>query len=170
MDYHLQVGTKAAMINSLNAIYIEDCFFDGVGSHGAICAIESIKLGILKEKLLKIFGIDYLDLAGNQDDERVISKIMLVAGGGDNTEQMQIAENQKVELFLAGEFNSRFTTEWAYKNQKLVDNFLQKTKMSMVGVSHSGCEYLTMKMQMPNFFRAKYSLETTLLPQKKWWL
>lgn len=66
IDYHLQVGTRIAMMNALDAIYTDDYFFDGVGPYGVICAIKPIEFNKLKERLLKILDIDYLDLVRNQ--------------------------------------------------------------------------------------------------------
>lgn len=169
LDYHLQVGTRASMLRELNATYIADFFSDGVGPHGAIAAISPTKLKDLLPEIKSTYGVDYLDLDGDLNPNKLISKVAVVAGGGDNVEHMKTAEKNEVDLYLTGEFNSRFSTEWAEENQLLIDSFNKKTKMSMIGVSHSACEYLTMKSQLPLFFKGKYNLRTVLLPQSEWW-
>lgn len=169
MDYHMRVGTRAAMIDSLGAMYLSDFFNDGTGPHGLIGFIPPITTPELADNLLNIFNIPYLDIGGDQEN-KIISKVAIIAGGADNVEYMKKAEDQNVDAYICGEFNSRFNTPWGLENQQKVNDFLTDTNMVFFGVSHAACEYLTFRSQLKYLFELSFpEVRVHLIEQEKWW-
>lgn len=169
LDYHSEVGTRAAIIKSLNAEILEDFYDDGRGPHGAICQINPVLLSELEKRLIQIFDIEYLDKSGRTDKDHKVSKLAVVSGSADNTDLMKIAQDKGVDVYIAGEVNSRFDTEFGRENQKKIDKFMKQTKIPFIGVSHSASEYLTMKTQMREWFRQQFNVKVHLITQDKWW-
>lgn len=169
LDYHREIGTRAAIIKALNAEILEDFYDDGKGPHGAICETDPILLSDLEKRLLQIFDIKYLDKSGKIVKDHKITKLAIVSGSADNTDLMQVAQDKGVEVYIAGEVNSRFDTEFGRENQKKIDSFMKKTKIPFIGVSHSASEYLTMKLQMREWFEQQFDIKVLLIPQDKWW-
>ncbi len=169
MDYHLRIGTRAAMIDALNCIYLADFFNDGTGPHGLIGIIPTCTTELMSEKLMTVFNVPYLDLVGTSKS-KTISKVALIAGGADNVDYMMKAEALGVDAYICGEFNSRFNTPWGIENQKKVNEFLENSSMAFFGVSHAACENLTFKTQLRVFFASNFpGVNIHLLEQKKWW-
>lgn len=170
MDYHPYVGTRSAMLQALGAVFLDDFFFDDAGPHGAICTVPPVSINDLREKLLTIFDIPYLDEGGVLDGERIVTKVAIIAGGADNSDYQKQAEENGVEAYICGEFNSNFDTEWARGNQILVDEFTSNTSMTMLAVSHAASEFLTMRTQMQYWFSANFpGVNVKLIEQEKWW-
>lgn len=169
MDYHLRVGTRAAMMDALECLFLDHFFNDGTGPHGLIGVIPTCTAQELSEKLMRIFNVPYLDSAGAQDN-RLISKVAIIAGGADNVEYMEKAQRLGVDAYICGEFNSRFDTPWGHENQKKVDGFLESTNMTFLGVSHAACEYLTFREQLQTFFEHSFpDVRVHMLEQERWW-
>lgn len=169
MDYHSRVGTRAAIADALDCLFVEDFFSDGTGPHGLIGYIPGIAAEDLTVKLKEIFCVPYLDIGGSQRNKK-ISKVAIIAGGADNVAHMEKAQELAVDAYICGEFNSRFNTAWGIENQQKVDTFLASTSMAFFGVSHAACEYLTFKSQLKDLFHLTFpSLGVHLIEQEKWW-
>jgi putative NIF3 family GTP cyclohydrolase 1 type 2 len=167
MDNNIELGTRSAIIEALEAKVERDFFFDGTGYHGAICRIGSISWAELHSKLKSIFSIPYLDISGKLRDK--VEKVALIAGGGDNISFLKEAEEEDVDAYIAGEIFSRLDTNWGEENNPRVIEFEKQTSMMLVGLSHSASEFLTMKTQMSDWFKKNFDVETTLLEQEDWW-
>lgn len=168
LDYKRDLGTRSSMMKTLDAVFEKDFHFDGKGYHGAICTIEPISSDALIEKLKVIYDLPYVDFAGQPKDR--IERVAIVAGGADNLQAMQEAEEEGIDAYIAGEIFSRLNTEWGDENNPRMIDFNAKTSMAMIGLSHAGSEYLTMKVEMADWFKENFQVETELLPQDKWWM
>lgn len=169
MDYHMRVGTRSAMADALECLYLSDFFNDGTGPHGLIGFIPATTASELADKLLNIFNIPYLDIGGVHENKE-ITKVAIIAGGADNVEYMKKAQDLNVDAYICGEFNSRFDTPWGLENQLKVDKFIAGTNMAFFGVSHAACEYLAFRSQIKNLFELSFpQTRVHLIEQKKWW-
>lgn len=168
MDYKRDLGTRSAMLQTLNAEPEKDFRFDGKGYHGFICRIEPMSSEELSNRLMSIYGLPYVDFAGKPKD--TIRRIALLAGGADDLEAMEAAEFEGVDAYVAGEIFSRLNTAWGDENNPKMIDFSNRTSMSMIGLSHSCSEFLVMKVQMADWFSDNYGVATQLLPQDKWWI
>lgn len=167
MDCTQDIGTNAAIVKSLNAKVISEFLPYGNGNAGRICRIDSLSTKKLITKLLKIFGIPYVDFAGKEIQE--ITKIAIVAGGGDDIEIMQEIENAGVQAYITGEIHSYHSSDWGKQNTVKVNSYADKTSMSMIGVSHASSEYLVMKDQMISWFENSFKIKAVGLPLSVWW-
>lgn len=167
MDCTNDIGTNAAIIKSLNAEVVSEFLPYGNGNAGRICKITPLSTKEMVAKLLKIFEIPYIDFAGKEIQE--INKIAIVAGGGDDIEIMQEIESAGVQAYITGEIHSYHSSDWGKQNTIKVNQYAEKTNMSMIGVSHSSSEYLVMKNQMVPWFENTFNVKSLGLPLSVWW-
>jgi putative NIF3 family GTP cyclohydrolase 1 type 2 len=167
MDCTNDIGTNAAIVKSLDADVINEFLPYGNGNAGRICKINPLSTKELIRKLLKIFEISYVDFAGKEIQE--INKIAIVAGGGDDTEIMQEIEKAGVQAYVTGEIHSYHSSDWAKQNTIKVNQYAEKTNMSLIGVSHASSEYLVMKEQMIPWFESTFNVKSLGLPLSVWW-
>jgi hypothetical protein len=77
-------------------------------------------------------------------------------------------------MYLTGEWYPRYTPEEEAAKERVarlrkeIYEYSRKTKMILVGASHSASEFLVMKTQMKEYFE-NMGLATTPVPQQDWW-
>ncbi|MCZ2336955.1 MAG: Nif3-like dinuclear metal center hexameric protein, partial [Chitinophagales bacterium] len=133
-----------------------------------IATIATISTDSLIIKLKHIFDIPYVDFAGKKVNR--ITKIGIVAGGGDEIEYSQIAKEKGAQAYITGEIFSRYDSDWGKENTEKIKKYAKTIDISLIGVSHAASEFLVMKTQMPKFFKKNFDLPVIPLAQKKWWV
>jgi len=81
---------------------------------------------------------------------------------------MASAENLGVQAYISGEIFNRIDNDYGRSRYSDVKSYIEKTKLSLIGVSHAASEYLVMKIQMQQFMKDNFDITTILLPMKKW--
>jgi putative NIF3 family GTP cyclohydrolase 1 type 2 len=169
MDYHETLGTSQAIAEALNVDITERFIHDDQhGYIGIIGNIQTTNTEDLVEKLKRIFDIPYVDFEGKKKE---IKKVAIVAGCGDKTKWMQIAEEKGVDAYISGEIHCHIDNDYGRKRFDEVIEYVRQTNMSLIGVSHSASEYLVKKTLMSPWFEENFDFETVhLIPQRDWWL
>lgn len=172
MDCHDEIGTNASIVEALD-IQVEQHFaWYGNGFAGRIGSITPVSLDELVKKGRKIFGGDRMEVGGA--GLTTISKVAIVAGGGDDPELFKEAEQAGAHVYLTGEWYTRTTPlneegkAWAKANRAACKAYAQTSAMAFLGVSHAASEFLVMKTQMADYFQQK-GLHVVCLEQSDWW-
>ncbi|QHE50869.1 Nif3-like dinuclear metal center hexameric protein [Pontibacillus sp. HMF3514] len=169
MDYHKTLGTSQAIAEEMK-VEITERFIHNE-RHDDIGIIGNIKpthTDSLIKQLQSIFDIPYVDFEGNKIE---VKKVAIVAGCGDKTKWMQIAEDRGVDAYISGEIHCHIDNDYGKKRYDEVKNYAKHTKMSLIGVSHSASEYLVKKTLMYRWFEKNFNFKSiNLIPQKEWWL
>lgn len=168
LDYNQKISTNRAIAQALQAT-IENEFLPYGNGHAALIAIiNPISTVSLITKLKQIFGIPYVDFAGKNLER--ITKIGIVAGGGDEVEYSKTSQERGAHAYITGEIFSHYNSDWGKQNTAKLQNYAKTINISLVGVSHAASEFLVMKTQMPEWFRENFGLPVVPLAQGKWWL
>lgn len=168
LDYNQKISTNRAIAQALQAT-IESKFLPYGNGHAALIAtVNPISTVGLIKKLKRIFGISYVDFAGKNLDR--ITKIGIVAGGGDEVEYSQMSREKGAQAYITGEIFSHYNSEWGKQNTAKLQDHAKTVDISMIAVSHAASEFLVMKTQMPEWFKEKYEIPVIPLAQSKWWL
>lgn len=168
LDYNKKISTNISIAKKLKATILEEFLPYGNGYAGLYASIDPISTDSLIIKLKKIFNIPYVDFAGKKVDK--ISKISIIAGGGDEVEYTQKYIKYNIQAYITGEIFSHYTSDWGKENTKKIKNYAKTVDFSMVGVSHSASEFLVMRTQMADWFKKNFNLPVIPLPQSKWWV
>lgn len=167
LDYNTEIGTGVAIANSLNANIEEHFFPYGNGFGGLICSIKSVSTEKLNKIVKDIFKIPYIDFAGKEHDR--IEKIAIVAGTGGIVSILSEVEEKGVQAFITGEVFSYIDNDYGKSLRKEIKEYIPKTNMSLIGVSHAASEYLVIKTLLRDWIIEKLKVEYKLIPQSKWW-
>ncbi len=167
MDTNRQIGTNEAIVQALDCMVIEEFLPYGLGFAGRICGIKEISLDGFIEKLKQVFNIPYVDFGGQENE--VVKKIALVAGGGTDVNDMKLAEQKGCDTYLSGEIFNRIDNDYGKNQFRQNRQFSNKTKMSLIGVSHAGSEFLVMKTQMKEWLVSNFRIEALPIHEDIWW-
>lgn len=169
MDFHETLGTSQAIAESLNVDITERFIQDDKhGCIGIIGNVQAVNTEDLIENLKRIFDIPYVDFEGQIKE---VKKVAIVAGCGDKTHWMQLAEERGADAYISGEIHCHIDNDYGRKRFAEVIEYASQTNMSLIGVSHSASEYLVKKSLMAPWFEKNFDIDTIhLIPQKDWWL
>lgn len=172
MDCHDEIGTNAAIVEALGAT-VEKSFLEyGLGMAGRIGTIKPERTDSLLKRIMEIFDVGRLEIGGYINPE--VTRIAIVAGAGDELEHLEDAHEGLCDMYLTGEWYPRYTPtddegkERVAQLKKRIFEYSRKTRMVLVGASHSASEFLVMKTQIKQYFE-NMGLPTTPVPQKDWW-
>lgn len=168
LDYNQKISTNRAIAQALQATIESEFLNYGNEYAGLITTINPISTMDLITKLKKIFEIPYVDFAGKKLER--ITKIGIVAGGGDEVEYSQTSREKGAQAYITGEIFSHYDSDWGKQNTIKVQEYAKTVDISMIGVSHSASEFLVMKTQMPEWFKENFGLPVIPLAQNKWWV
>lgn len=168
LDYNKKISPNRAIAEALQVIIEGEFLPYGNGYAGLIATISPISTMDLITKLKKIFGIPYVDFAGKNLEK--ITKIGIVAGGGDKIEYSQMARKKGAQAYITGEIFSHYNSNWGKQNTAKLQEYANTVDISMIGVSHAVSEFLVMKTQIPEWFKENFGLPVIPLAQNKWWL
>lgn len=168
LDYNEKVSTNNAIAEVLEAA-VESRFLSyGNGYAGLIATISLISTVGLITKLKQIFKIPYVDFAGK--NLKKITKIGIVAGGGDDIEYSKVSRERGAQAYITGEIFSRQDSDWARQNTSKIQAYVKTIDISLIGVSHAASEFLVMKTQIPEWFKKNFGIPVISLSQSKWWV
>ena len=163
-----KISTNRAIIEALQATIESEFLPYGNGYAGLVARMQAISTEGLIAKLKQIFQIPYTDFVGRSLKE--ITKIGIVAGGGDEVEYSQICRKRGVQAYLTGEIFSRYDSDWGRQNTAKLQEYTKTVDISMIGVSHAASEFLVMKTQIPRWFEENFQLPVAPIPQCHWWV
>jgi putative NIF3 family GTP cyclohydrolase 1 type 2 len=172
LDCHDSTGTNASIVEAFD-VKVERSFAEyGIGFAGRIGTIRATGLDELVNRGKQIFGVDRVEIGGARPE--TITRVAIVAGGGDETALFEEAEGSGAQAFITGEWITRTRPPdeqgqaWATANRAACRAYAKTTGMALLAFSHAATEFLVMKGHMTSYFGRK-SLPTTCLEQSDWW-
>jgi putative NIF3 family GTP cyclohydrolase 1 type 2 len=172
MDCHDEIGTNASIVQAFQ-VQVEQNFAPyGRGFAGRIGGVVPVSLDTLIAKGKEVFGVERVDVGGRAPAS--ITRVAIVAGGGDDVELMEEAETLGAQAYISGEWTTRTNPSgeseraWAEANRAACQTYAESTKMALLGFSHAATEFLVMKGQMSGYFRHR-GLPVECLEQSDWW-
>ena len=172
MDCHDEIGTNASMVQAFQIAIEEQFARYGHGYAGRVGTIQPTSLHDLIEKGKRVFGVERVETGGGRPT--TVTRVAIVAGGGDEAALMEEAERLGAQAYITGEWYTRTEPleeeerRWAEANRAECRAYAASSGMAMLGFSHAATEYLVMKRQMADYFR-RQGLEVECLPQADWW-
>ncbi len=161
------LGTNEALIKRLKAKQINHYMEYGHGYAARICEVPKQKVKDLI-KNIEIPHLDYLDIKGNQNLEREVTRIAILPGGGGNVKDFEPAEKLGAEVLISGQVTCRIKGERGEKSDAELQKFYPNTKMTLVGLSHAASEYPVME-DIAEWIINKYGIDAEAIPEKNWW-
>jgi putative NIF3 family GTP cyclohydrolase 1 type 2 len=172
LDCHDSIGTNASIVEAFDVRVEQNFAAYGIGFAGRVGAVRATSLDDLVDRGKGIFGVDRANIGGARPE--TITRVAIVAGGGDDTALFEEAEGLGAQAFITGEWTTRTQPPdeqgqaWASANRAACQAYAEKTGMALLAFSHAATEFLVMKSQMGSYFGRK-GLPTSCLEQSDWW-
>ncbi|MDD4381768.1 MAG: Nif3-like dinuclear metal center hexameric protein [Candidatus Dojkabacteria bacterium] len=161
------LGTNESLIKMIGAKQIDQYMEYAHGYAARICEVPKQTVQELIERL-EIPNLDYIDIKGNKDLDREITKVAIIPGGGGNVRDIQPAEGFGTEVVITGQATCRIAGERGERENKALQEFYPQTKMTLIGLSHAGSEYPVME-DIAKWFKEKFQIEAEAIPENSWW-
>ena len=172
LDCHDTIGTNASIVEAFDVQVTQNSAAYGIGFAGRVGTIRATSLDDLVDRGKEIFGVDRVDIGGASPE--TMTRVAIVAGGGDDTELFEEAEGLGAQAFITGEWTTRIQSPdeqdqaWAEANRAACQAYAERSEMALLAFSHAATEFLVMRSQMAGYFRQK-RLPTVCLEQSDWW-
>jgi putative NIF3 family GTP cyclohydrolase 1 type 2 len=172
LDCHDAIGTNASIVEAFQAEVGQSFAEYGHGFAGRIGVIAPVDLGGLMAMGKEVFGVKRVEVGGAEPAH--ITRVAIVAGGGDDVEVMEEAESLGAQAYITGEWYTRMMASeeserrWAEANKAACQAYAESSAMALLGFSHAASEFLVMRNQMAGWFRRR-GLEVECLAQSDWW-
>jgi putative NIF3 family GTP cyclohydrolase 1 type 2 len=167
LDTHRTFGTTAAMVAALDGTVTGVFATYGDDSVGMICDVIPTDTASLIARLKTIYRIPYIDFEGREPAR--ISRIAVVAGGGDRVAWYRDAEAAGAQAYVTGEIHFRIDNDYGRQRFAEVIDYARETPLALLGVSHAASEYLVMETHIAPWLRSTFGLRAVPLPLSRWW-
>jgi putative NIF3 family GTP cyclohydrolase 1 type 2 len=161
------LGTPEAIVKRLNATVTDQYYPYSHGYAARICELpQTLKTSELVKKLKGMTGLPYVDLQGVQ--ERDIKTVVVLPGGGGDFEDIKSAEDKGADCVITGEVTAKIKGERGDKERALFKKYYPKAKISAIGLSHAGSEFVVMH-DIAGWIKNNLGIKAEALPERNWW-
>lgn len=167
LDYNEEISTSASIGEAIGGKTVGRFYPYGNGFAGVVCEVPVTTTDALIEKLKVATGLDYVDSVGV--DRSDITRISIVAGGGGDVEDIQEGDKQGVQCHIGGEVTSKIDNERGRKEKTKVEAYLNDVKISVIGISHAGSEFIVLRDQLAPWIEQTLGIKAEAVPEKHWW-
>jgi putative NIF3 family GTP cyclohydrolase 1 type 2 len=167
LDYNRSIGTGLAIEKALGALFQKPIYPAGSHFYGSVCAVPATSTSALVDKLKSIFAVPYVDFIGIAHQH--IDTVAIVPGSADKVEVMQEAEAGGAQALISGEVCSHRADDYGRAKHAKVMEYLPRTTMSLIGVSHGASEHLVMETHMVQWFEHNCRVQARTIRMEKWW-
>lgn len=168
LDVHPEVSTSGALADGL-----------GLNRTGTFAPYHGGDAGVLGEQPPEPFGafaarvatlceLPRLDAAQIRHAGRPVSRVAVVAGGGDDVEMLAEAESLRADTYLTGTWWTPHRGDWADRNRLALRAALPGCGMNLLGASHDGSELVVLRDRIAPLL-AEWGLGAHLLRQANHW-
>jgi putative NIF3 family GTP cyclohydrolase 1 type 2 len=172
LDCHDILGTNASIAEAFGAHVTRNTAPYGIGFAGRVGTIHPTTLDDLIDRGKEVFGVDRVDVGGARPEP--ITRVAIVAGGGDDTDLFEEAEGLGAQVYITGEWTTRIQSPdqegqaWAEANRAACQAYAARSGMALLAFSHAASEFLVMRRQMAPYFE-QMGLPAICLEQSNWW-
>jgi putative NIF3 family GTP cyclohydrolase 1 type 2 len=168
LDCHAGISTSGALADGLG-LKRAGVFAPYVGGHAGVIGMQAPEpFAVFAERVRQLcelpsFAPDQVRFAG-----RMVSRVAIVAGGGDDVNELVEAEEIGADTFLAGHWWTPHAGKWADENRKAIAEGLPWLTMNLLSASHDGSELVVFRDRLAPLI-ASWGIETVLVRQADHW-
>lgn len=161
------LGTNESLIKMISAKQVNQYMEYAHGYAARIGEVEPQSVKALIKKL-KIPNLDFIDIKGNLDLDREITKVAIIPGGGGNVRDIKPAEDFGAEVVITGQVTCRIAGERGEREDRALQEFYPNTQMTLIGLSHAGSEYPVME-DIAKWMKDNLNVDAEAIPEDSWW-
>jgi putative NIF3 family GTP cyclohydrolase 1 type 2 len=168
LDCHPDISTSGALADGLGLRRIGTFAPYFAGDAGVIGEQEPESFGAFAARVQQLCELPRLDPEQIRFAGRTVSRVAIVAGGGDDLDDLAQAEALGADTFLAGHWWTPHPGEWSDANRAAFRDRLPACRMNLLGASHDGSELVVFRDRLDPLFR-DWGLDVTLRRQADHW-
>jgi putative NIF3 family GTP cyclohydrolase 1 type 2 len=168
LDCNAEISTSGALAAGLGLQRVGSFAPYFAGEAGVIGDQEPESFASFCERVRVLCELPYLDPEQIRFSGRPVSRVAIVAGGGDDLDDLRQAEALEVDTFLAGHWWTPHRGDWPDQNRLALREAIAASRMNLLGGSHDGSELVVFRDQLAPLFEM-WGLDVHLLRQADHW-
>ena len=168
LDCHHDISTSRALAEGLG-IEISDAFAPYVGGQAGVIGDQASEpFNEFAERVralceLPSFRAEAVRFAG-----RPVSRVAIVAGGGDDASDLAEAEAMGADCYLSGHWWTPHPGPWSDQNRDVLRDAIARSRMNLLSASHDGSELVVFRDRLAPLFES-WDLTVHLHRQSDHW-
>jgi putative NIF3 family GTP cyclohydrolase 1 type 2 len=168
LDCHPEISTSGAIADGLGLRRVGTFAPYYAGDAGVIAEQAPEPFGAFAARVQRLCELPRLDPEQVRFAGRPVSRVAIVAGGGDDLKDLAQAEALGADTYLAGHWWTPHPGVWSDRNRAAFRDALPNCGMNLLGASHDGSELVVFRDWLSPLFAA-WGLDVTLLRQDDHW-
>lgn len=168
LDCHQQISTSGALADGLGLRRTGTFAPYYAGDAGVIGQQKPEPFGSFAARVQELCELPRLDPEQTRFAGRLVERVAIVAGGGDDLDDLAQAESLGADTFLAGHWWTPHPGAWSDTNRAALRQRLPSCRMNLLGASHDGSELVVFRDRLAPLFR-DWGLHVELVRQDDHW-
>jgi len=168
LDCHESISTSGALSDGLELKRLRTFAPYHGGDCGVIGLQEPESFYSFAERVRVLCDLPGFNLNQVRFSGRTVSRVAILAGGGDDADYIREAEALGCDTYLAGHWWTPHRGEWCDGNRKLLREAIGRSDMNFLSGSHDGSELVVFRDRLQPMFTS-WGLDVRLIRQLDHW-
>lgn len=168
LDCHPEISTSGALADGLQLRRTGTFAPYFAGEVGVIGEQPPESFASLCKRVRALCELPFLHPEQIRFSGRLVSRVAIVAGGGDDIGDLKQAEALGADTFLAGHWWTPHKGEWPERNRRDLREAIATSRMNLIGASHDGSELVVFRDRLTPLFES-WGLDVRLIRQEDHW-
>jgi putative NIF3 family GTP cyclohydrolase 1 type 2 len=168
LDCHPETSTSGALVDGLGLRRVRT-FAPYVSGHAGMIGEQAPEpFGGFAERVRVLCELQSFEPAQVRHAGRPVSRIAVIAGGGDDVDSLREVLAEDVDTYLTGTWWTPQRGDWADRNRAAVRALLPEITINLLGCSHNASEQVVLRDQLLPLITG-WGVETRLIRQADHW-
>lgn len=168
LDCHSKISTSGALAEGLG-VRGERTFASCVGGDcGVIGVQEPESFAEFARRVMSLCELSDIRADQIRYSGRAVSRVAIVAGGGDDAEYIAQADALGCDTYLAGHWWTPHAGEWPDQNRLQLRDVIARSKMNFISASHDGSELVVFRDRLMPLLEG-WGIDVELVRQADHW-
>lgn len=168
LDCNAEISTSRALADGLGLTVTEQFAPYVKGRAGVIGDQAPESFESFAERVRVLCELPFFPPDQVRFNGRDVTRVAIVAGGGDDAAYLAEAEAKGADCYVAGHWWTPHPGEWSDQNRKALREAVAQSHMNLLSASHDGSELVVFRDRLLPLFDS-WGLATTLLRQSDHW-
>jgi len=153
LDCHPETSTSGALVDGLGLRRV-GTFAPYVGGHAGVIGEQAPeRFGDFAARVRELCELPALDPAQIRHAGRPVSRVAVIAGGGDDVDSLREVLAEEVDTYLTGTWWTPHQSAWADQNRAAVRALLPELTTNLLGTTHNASEQVVLRDQVVPLLR-----------------
>ncbi|MGH2560585.1 MAG: Nif3-like dinuclear metal center hexameric protein [Thermomicrobiales bacterium] len=168
LDCHHEISTSGALAAGLGLRRV-GTFAPYVAGHAGVVGEQKPEpFAVFAERVRRLCELSSLHPEQIRFAGRMVERVAIVAGGGDDVTQIDGAQALGADTYLAGVWWTPHTGEWPDANRAAIRDAMPRWTMNFLSASHDGSELVVFRDRLQPLFE-EWGLDVELVRQADHW-